>query len=130
MWNIFYEDARKAINETLFTEVVFADANLRSGTRQEQNLRAAANMFVSAIEMLCQSVVEGRREEQTMLQERFVTKLGAAAGRKLARESVMASAREERENEAYSLRRVDAALRALRPRPGVESRGGLHPRRL
>ena len=54
-------------------EVVFADANLRSGTRQEQNLRAAANMFVSAIEMLCQCVVEGRREEQTMLQERFVT---------------------------------------------------------
>jgi hypothetical protein len=34
-------------------EVVFAESNLRSGTRQEQNLRAAANMFVSALEMLC-----------------------------------------------------------------------------
>ena len=25
MWNLFYEDARRAINEVLYTEVVFAD---------------------------------------------------------------------------------------------------------
>ena len=71
-------------------EVVFAESTLRSGTRQEQNLRTAANMFVSALEMLCQSVVEGaaaasvgdvgdaasRKEEQAVLVERFQTVWG------------------------------------------------------
>ena len=69
-------------------EVVFAESNLRSGTRQEQNLRAAANLFVSALEMLIQTVAEGaeeevgngsdypissRREEVAALVERFQT---------------------------------------------------------
>jgi hypothetical protein len=58
-------------------EVVFAESNLRSGTRQEQNLRAAANMFVSALEMLCQSVAEGAEEEE---EEEAAAAAGARAG--------------------------------------------------
>jgi hypothetical protein len=52
-------------------EVVFADSNLRSGTRQEQNLRAASNMLISSLETLCQAVVDGSKDDRVVLLDRF-----------------------------------------------------------
>ena len=52
-------------------EVVFADSNLRSGTRQEQNLRAASNMLISSLETLCQAVADECHADRPVLLHRF-----------------------------------------------------------
>lgn len=51
-------------------EVVFAEAHLRSGTRQEQNLRASSNIFIASLEGLAEAVREDREEQYEMV-ERF-----------------------------------------------------------
>ena len=51
--------------------MLFADSNLRSGTRQEQNLRAASNMLVSSLETLCQAVVDEMHANRPVLLGRF-----------------------------------------------------------
>ena len=46
MWNVFYEDARKAINECFFKEVVFADDlnAYKVFTQETSNKKIVENM--------------------------------------------------------------------------------------
>jgi hypothetical protein len=53
-------------------QVVFAETHLRGGTRQEQNLRASANIFISCFEGLAEAVKDGGEEDgDPELAERF-----------------------------------------------------------